>query len=214
MDLHYKATGDGMNVMTQLAQKKIPLNMTSIDTTKRSPVAEQGAHVAHVKTSSKKQATAKKGAHKARKPAKRDRNGTMIRHGGALFAPLPVVALAVAMIEPPFRAALMIGPPPLLSPRPFAAGLAAITMSTVAVRAQEEGRQAVRAETGPLHQYRFMRRHACPQAAWWTPAPVRVSLDLSVWSHLPEGDDIGASTVGAVGALSLAAYPVHHTASR
>ena len=127
----------------------------------------------------------------------------MIRHGGAFFAPLPVVALAVAMIESPFRAALMtlIGPPPLLSPRPFAAGVAAITMSTVAVRAQEEGHQAVRAETGPLHQYRFMRRHACPQAARWTPAPVRVSLDLSVWSHLPEGDDIGASTVGAVGAL-------------
>lgn len=90
----------------------------------------------------------------------------MIRHRGALFAPLPVVALAVAMIEPPFRAALMtlIGPPPLLSPRPFATGLAAITMSTVAVRAQEKGRQAVHAETGPLHQYRFMRRPVCPQA--------------------------------------------------
>ena len=71
----------------------------------------------------------------------------MIRHGGALFASLPVVALAVAMIQPSFRAALMtlIGPPPLLSPRPFAAGLAAIAMPTVAVRAQEEGRQAVRA---------------------------------------------------------------------
>src|SRR5271169_6320465 len=37
--------------------------------------------------------------------------------------------------------------------------------------------------------------------AYWTPAPVRVSLDLSVGSHLPEGDDIGASTVGTVGAL-------------
>lgn len=127
----------------------------------------------------------------------------MIRHGGALFTPLPVVALAVAMIQPSFRAALMtlIGPPPLLSSRPFAAGLAAIAMPTVAVRTQKEGRQAVRAETGPLHQYRFMRRHACPQATRWTPAPVCVSLDLSVWSHLPEGDDIGASTVGAVGAL-------------
>jgi len=127
----------------------------------------------------------------------------MIRHLGALFAPLPVVALAVTMIQPSFRAALMtlIGPPSLLSPRAFAAALAAIATAPVAVRAQKEGRQAVRAETGPLHQYRFMRRHACPQAARWTPAPVRVSLDLSVWSHLPEGDDIGASTVGAVGAL-------------
>jgi hypothetical protein len=48
----------------------------------------------------------------------------MIRHGGALFAPLPIVALAVAMIQPSFRAALMtlIDPPPLLSPRPFTAG--------------------------------------------------------------------------------------------
>lgn len=127
----------------------------------------------------------------------------MIRHAGASVALLPVVALTVAMIQPSFRAALMtlIGPPPLLSPRPFAAGSAAIAMPTVAVRAQKEGCPAVRAETGPLHQYRFMRRHAYPQAARWTPAPIRVSLDLTVWSHLPEGDDIGASTVGAVGAL-------------
>lgn len=133
----------------------------------------------------------------------------MIRHRGALLASLPVVALAVAMVQPSFRAALMplIGPPPLLSSRPCAAGLAAIAMATVAVRTQEEGRQAVRPETGPLHQYRFVRRHACPQAACWTPAPVRVSLDLSVWSHLPEGDDIGASTVGAVGALLSCRLP-------
>ena len=70
MDLHYKATGV-MNVMTQLAQKRTPINMTGVDTTKPSSVAEQGAHVAPVKASSKKQATAKKGAPKARKPAKR-----------------------------------------------------------------------------------------------------------------------------------------------
>src|ERR1035438_8417642 len=91
---------------------------------------------------------------------------TTLRHGSALFAPLPVITLAVAMIQPPFRAALMtlIGPPPLLLPRPLAAGLAAIAMSTVTVRAQEESCHAFRAETGPLHQYRFMRRHACPQA--------------------------------------------------
>ncbi len=133
----------------------------------------------------------------------------MIRHRRALFASSPVVALPVAMIQPPFRAALMtlIGPPSLLTSRPFTARFAAIAMSTVAVRAQEEGRQAIRAETGPLHQYRFVRRHACPQAACWTPAPVRVSLDLSVWSHLPEGDDIGASTVGAVGALLSCRLP-------
>ena len=90
----------------------------------------------------------------------------MIRHGRALFAPLPVVALAEAIIEPPFRAAPMtlIGPPPLLLPRLPTARLTAIAMSTVAVGTQEERRQAFRAETRPLHQYRFMRRHARPQA--------------------------------------------------
>jgi hypothetical protein len=43
----------------------------------------------------------------------------MIRHVGALFAPLPVVALAVAMIQPSFRAALMtlIGPPTVFVPK-------------------------------------------------------------------------------------------------
>ena len=86
----------------------------------------------------------------------------MIRHARAFFASLPVVALPVPMIQPPFRAALMtlIGAPPLLASRAPTARLAAVTMSTVAVRAQEEGRQAIRAETGPLHQYRFVRRHA------------------------------------------------------
>jgi hypothetical protein len=64
------------------------------------------------------------------------------RHRGAFFAPLPVVALAVAMIQSPFRAALMtlIGPPPLLSSRLATAHCAAIAMSSVAVRAQEERR--------------------------------------------------------------------------
>jgi hypothetical protein len=59
----------------------------------------------------------------------------MIRHGRAFFAPLPVAALAVPMIQPSFRAALMtlIGAPLLLSPRPFAAGPAAVAMPTVAM---------------------------------------------------------------------------------
>ena len=86
----------------------------------------------------------------------------MIRHTRALFASLPVVALPVTMIQPPFRAALMtlIGPPSLLASGVFAASGAAIAMSPVAMRTQKEGRQAIRAETGPLHQYRFVRRHA------------------------------------------------------
>ena len=67
----------------------------------------------------------------------------MLCHRRALVAlTLPVLALAVAMIEPPFRAALMtlVGAPLLLSSRPSTARWAAIAMSTVAVRAQEEGR--------------------------------------------------------------------------
>ena len=44
--------------------------MTNVDTTTPATVAEQGAHVAPTKASSKKQATAKKGAPKVRKPAK------------------------------------------------------------------------------------------------------------------------------------------------
>ncbi len=86
----------------------------------------------------------------------------MIRHARAFFASLPVVALPISMIQPPFRAALMtlIGSPPLLASGAFAASSAAIAMSTVAVRAEKEGRQAVGAKTSPLHQYRFVRRHA------------------------------------------------------
>lgn len=70
------------------------------------------------------------------------------------------------MIEPPFRAALMplVGAAAVLSPRPPTARLAAVTMSAVAVRTQKEGRQAIRTKADPLHQYRFVRRHACPQA--------------------------------------------------
>jgi hypothetical protein len=44
--------------------------MTNVNTTTPATVGEQGAHVAPAKASSKKQATAKKSAPKARKPAK------------------------------------------------------------------------------------------------------------------------------------------------
>lgn len=86
----------------------------------------------------------------------------MIRHARAFVASLPIVALPVAMIQPPFRAALMtlIGPPPLLASGVFTASRAAIAMSPVTVRAEKKGRQAVCAKTSPLHQYRFVRRHA------------------------------------------------------
>ena len=107
----------------------------------------------------------------------------MIRHARTLSAlPLPVLSLPIAMIEPPFWAPLMtlIGSPSLLASRPLAAHLTAIAMSTVAVRTEKKGGQTIRVKASPLQQYRFVRRHACPQAVQsrWTPAPVRVSLDL------------------------------------
>jgi len=91
----------------------------------------------------------------------------MIRHAAAFVAlPLTVLPLPVAMIEPTFRAALMtlVGASPLLSSSSPTARWAAIAMPTVAVRTQEKRRQAVWAQTDPLHQDRFVRRHACPQA--------------------------------------------------
>ena len=110
----------------------------------------------------------------------------MIRHARAFSAlPLPVLALAVAMIQLPFRAALMtlIGAPSLLASRSAAAYIAAIAVPTVAVRAKEEDRQAVRAKATPLQQYRFVRRHASSRRAGHR-HPFRVNLDLSVGSRL------------------------------
>ena len=97
-----------------------------------------------------------------------DGKGTMIRHMRAWGAsPGPRLALPVAMIEPPFGAALMalIGAPALLAPRRVDACGAAIPMPAVAVRAKEEHRPAIRAKTKPLQQYRLMRRHACRRRA-------------------------------------------------
>jgi hypothetical protein len=90
----------------------------------------------------------------------------MIRHAHRFAVLLPVLALTVAMIEPPFRAALMtlVGAPALLASCTPTARLAAITMSPVAMRTEKEGRQAIRAKTSSLHQYRVVRRHATPQA--------------------------------------------------
>jgi hypothetical protein len=71
----------------------------------------------------------------------------MIRHGRALPAATAVRTLAVAMIEGAFDAALvaLIGPAPLLAPGTGAALLAAIAMSAIAVLAEEEGSQTLRA---------------------------------------------------------------------
>lgn len=106
----------------------------------------------------------------------------MIRHARALGASAgTILALPVAVIETPFQAALiaLVRASALLTPGPAAAGDAAIPMATVAVRAKEEHRPAIRAKTKPLQQNRFMRRHACRRRGWTT-APFRVSLDLFV----------------------------------
>ncbi|MBY0504461.1 MAG: hypothetical protein K2X03_11155 [Bryobacteraceae bacterium] len=133
----------------------------------------------------------------------------MIRHARALCAALPVIALTVAMIEPPFRTSLMplIGPSLLLASSPPTTRLAAVPVPAVAVRTKEEGRQAVGAKTSPLHQYRFVRRHASSRRAYWTSAPVRVSLNLSVRSHLLEGDDIRPPPLARLGAFLLPPIP-------
>ena len=93
-----------------------------------------------------------------------DRKGTLIRHPPS-FA---VLALPVAMVEPSFRALLVpsVGTPPLTPSCQFAARGAAITVSTIAVRADEKRRLALWAKANPLPQNCFLvnLRHASPQA--------------------------------------------------
>ena len=60
------------------------------------------------------------------------------------------------MIKLPFRALLMafVGLPPLGAPGLIAAWVAAVTMSAIAVRADEEHGVALRAETNSVQQNR------------------------------------------------------------
>lgn len=79
-----------------------------------------------------------------------------------LLAALAVCPLAVAMIERAFQAALvaLIGAAMLLAPGVGAALRTAVAMSAIAVLAEEEGSQTLRAWTYPLQQDRAVRRHA------------------------------------------------------
>ncbi len=91
----------------------------------------------------------------------------MIRHAVLRFA-FPVGALAVAVIESALRALLVppVGGAPLPAPGSVPAGAAAIAMSAIAMRAEEEQRPALAAEANPLTENRFaVSRHACSQAA-------------------------------------------------
>ena len=75
--------------------------------------------------------------------------------------------LAITMIELPFGALLVapVGSPLLLPARLLAALVAAVAVSAVAVRADEENRAAVWTLAGPLPQNRFAvnHRHASSQ---------------------------------------------------
>jgi len=92
-----------------------------------------------------------------------DRKGTWIRHAGALAA--PVLALAVAMIQASFGAALVaaVGAAALLEAGLGAAGQAAVAVSTITVLTDPEHRLA--AETDSLTENHFaMPGHCQPPA--------------------------------------------------
>lgn len=90
----------------------------------------------------------------------------MIRH--ARLAPsLPELTLAVAVVEPSFRALLMpaVGGASLSQARLLPADGAAIPLAAVTVGAEKEQRATLREKAKPLSENHFaMRRHAGPQA--------------------------------------------------
>jgi hypothetical protein len=95
----------------------------------------------------------------------------MIRHacaGCALALALPILTLPVAMIEPSLGALLMpaIGTAPLTKPGLLAAGQAAITLTTVTVRAEkEQGTAFLTQANSQPKDYFAVKRHAPSQAA-------------------------------------------------
>jgi hypothetical protein len=93
----------------------------------------------------------------------------LIRHGRLPLAQTASVRLlAIAVIELPFGAFLVaaVGAPPLLAPGLLAALFAAVAMSAITVRADEENRVAALTKASPLSQNRFAmnHRHASSQA--------------------------------------------------
>ena len=85
-----------------------------------------------------------------------------------LTVPPAEIPLPVTMIELSFRALLVpaVGAPPLFEPSLLAAFGAAIAMPAITVRADEEDRMALSAQTQSLKENRFAvnRRHASSQA--------------------------------------------------
>jgi hypothetical protein len=93
----------------------------------------------------------------------------LIRHArrGQVLPP-PVLTLPVAMIQQSFRTLLMptIGTSPLAEPGLLAAGLAAIALPAVTMRAQKEHRAAFAEQANAQPEDRLaMSRHASWQAA-------------------------------------------------
>jgi len=79
---------------------------------------------------------------------------------------MPVLALPVAMVQPPFRAPLVtaVGAAPLLEPGFGTARRTAIALPAVPVLTDPEHRVASTATASPLPENHFARnRHARPQ---------------------------------------------------
>ncbi len=93
----------------------------------------------------------------------------MIRHARLLLtAAAPVFPLAVAMIEPSFRALLVaaVGAPSLVEPSLCAAGSTAVAVAAIAVRADKKYGVTLHTDANSLPEYRFAMncRHASSQA--------------------------------------------------
>jgi hypothetical protein len=93
----------------------------------------------------------------------------LIRHGRLrLTKAAAVFPLPVAMIELPFGALLVaaVGATPLLAAGLLAALVAAVAVSAITMRADEENRVAALTKANPLPQNRFAmnHRHASSQA--------------------------------------------------
>jgi hypothetical protein len=80
----------------------------------------------------------------------------------------PVLPLTITMIEPAFGTLLVaaVGASPLLAPGLLAAWIAAVAVSAITVRTDEEKRLALSTKANPLPQNRFAmnHRHASSQA--------------------------------------------------
>ncbi|MDX1984735.1 MAG: hypothetical protein SFV51_30965 [Bryobacteraceae bacterium] len=116
----------------------------------------------------------------------------MIRHVRRRgLAALPVLALAVTMIEPAFLAPLMatVGTAPLAATITLTAGCAAITVPAVAVGADEEDGLAIRGDTRPLSQCCFAvnRRHRGRRRGMDNGSWIMSGWNSSVAVHLKQG---------------------------